>query len=125
MFKQLGCSLICATALLSTTAFATQHSMQILMKGYSFKPNETVNLKNPLFFTLKLNCQIKTVGINNLEIVVQKKSASINDLELSEGQSHVLAVSDGMSMKLSAAGSAVVDITNRGKEVVNVECSLG
>ena len=123
MLRKMGYSLFSATVLLSTSTFAIQ-SLHILTNGKPLIPNETLILNNMYNGKIKLDCLLKTNGINNVEILVKRETVTVNNLKISAGQTHTRPVSDGTRIILAAEERAIMWITNRGLETVEAQCTF-
>jgi hypothetical protein len=114
---------------LSTTIIPSHATTYYAYPGITidvdFKSNETQTIKNPFFWKISLSCTLNSQKrIIPIEAKAVKKSATINNHVLKEGESirHDLNVSDKLNIK--ADGSSQFSITNLSDVSASAKCKV-
>jgi hypothetical protein len=114
--------------LCKTLALAVLISLSACIKfqdigDYSFEPNKPVDISNPLLWTIKASCSIKTSDESDtVKGVMKKGTGSLNGQSVGSGVEVVLK--NGDTLTISASALASVEITNLGQNTVSAHCGL-
>ena len=126
MLRKIGFTLLCASALISTSVFAlSTHLIQpALTLEFQLPPNDPQVFYNFTFSFIEANCRIASEDESNiLFIEAMAKKGKVNDIPLSEGESISVRVQSGDIVKLGADSGAKVQITNIGQHNAKAICS--
>lgn len=128
MLRKIGLTLLCAGALLSQNTFsATEHTFG-LASAYEFilPPNVPQVFSNIFFWSVDAKCNIISESESNLfSFTVLRKSGSLNNISLSQGDAMVLVVHPGDQLHITAASGGRVELTNHGDSTIKATCSSG
>ncbi len=125
MLKQIGLSLVCLVGAMNASASAVNHALQSgVTLEYDLPPHDGQIFTNYMFWVVNAKCQITTEdATNDLLIEVLARKGSVNEMQLSQGESMKVVVSHGDILGLSADSGAKVKITNLGLHMVKASCS--
>ncbi|RAP38522.1 MULTISPECIES: hypothetical protein [Legionella] len=122
MFQKIG--MFCVGALLGAQAFAANYPLAPFTTiEYDLVPNKPEVLTNFTLFTIKAECELQTAEpAAILRVFMKKRSGTINDMPISEGDETALLVENGKTLRLTAVSAAVVELENKGNEIVHAKC---
>lgn len=121
-----GFALILITSLFNFNVFAsTTHLLSPnLSMDYDFEPNNAQILYNFAFWTIKAKCTVTSeIPVTPVNITIRNKSASMDDITLSEGDTIQRNLQSGESFQITAAAAAKVEFLNLGEKTIKVHCS--
>lgn len=126
MLRKMTMSLLCATALISSSAHSTvTHQLQDgVTIVFDMEPNEPQLLVNYMFWTVDADCVISSEDPSNeFYVVALAKKGKINDIPLKAGESLRMDVHNNDIVNIVADSGAKVEITNFGKHLVKATCT--
>ena len=126
MLRKIGFSLLCGCGLFSTTAFSlTTHIFaQGMAIEYELPANDPQVFSNIFFWTLKATCTILSdTNENPISVKMLRKTGSVNDTQLTTGDSMGLVVQPGDKLNITAVSGAKVELVNRGSRTIKANCS--
>lgn len=110
---------------LSIAYVTNAYSDTFITRNYEFKPGEPLLLNNPVWWKINIRCTITTQDEEDLlSGTMTKNSASINGLELKQGESTSILVKNNDSMFIVSESGAQVQITNYGQSLVKAKCII-
>ena len=128
MLRKIGLTALCATALFSTNTFsATEHTFSMATTyEFTLPPNVPQVFNNMFFWAVEAKCNIMSQSESNLfSFTVLRKSGSLNNIALSQGDAMVLVVHPGDQIHITAASGGRVELTNHGDSAIKATCSSG
>ncbi len=128
MLRKIGLAILGATALFSTSTFsATEHNFG-LATSYEFTlpPNIPQVFNNIFFWAIEAKCNIISTNDSNLfSLTVLRKSGSLNNISLSQGDAMMLVVHTGDMIHIKAASGGRIELTNHGEQTIKAACTSG
>lgn len=115
MLQKIGFTLLFAMAALSTPSYSMMsHALrQGITVEYELPPNDPQLFINYMFWSLEANCKITSEdGVVELFAEGIAKKGKINGVVISVGQTMLLGVHTGDSLKINADSGAKVQVTN-------------
>jgi len=128
MLRKIGLTMLCTAALFSNAVSATEHSFSAMTSAYEFTlpPNVPQVFNNIFFWSVEAKCNIKSESESNLfSFTVLRKSGSLNNISLSQGDAMVLVVHPGDQLHITAASGGRVELTNHGESTIKATCTSG
>ena len=124
--RKVGLTLLCAGGLFSANAFSiTNHNFQQgLSVEYELPVNEPQVFSNIFFWTIKATCIVATENYeSNIGVTMLRKTGSVNEIDLTAGDSLVLTLLNGATLNITAESGSKVELVNKSDKVVKAICS--
>lgn len=124
--RKVGLALLCAGGLFSATAFSiTNHNFQQgLSVEYELPVNEPQVFSNIFFWTIKATCIVSSENYeSNIGVSMLRKTGSVNEIQLTAGDSLVLTLLNGATLNITAESGSKVELVNKSDKVVKATCS--
>lgn len=128
MLRKIGLTLLVAAGLFSANTFAATERTFSLASTYEFTlpPNVPQIFSNIFFWSVEATCTISGGKDNSLlSFTVLRKSGSLNNIPLSQGDAMVLAVHQGDKIHLTAISGGRIELTNHGESTIKANCVSG
>ncbi|MCP0914681.1 MULTISPECIES: hypothetical protein [Legionella] len=128
MLRKLGLGLLGFTLLFTTNAFAmrTIPFSQTAAIEFELKPNDPLVLVNFFFWSIKATCTVSSETEDNPVLVkALRKSGTINEMELVEGDTRSFNFKNRESFTVSAVSGAKVEFVNQGEKPIKAICTPG
>ena len=94
-------------------------------KDIALEPSQSHSLSNPFFWSLTINCQVTSTEVPMLiKAKLTKKSAEVDGISISEGQSVEVPLRYNQQIHIKASSRASVNITNVSSQFVSASCSV-
>lgn len=125
MTRKIGFTLLCASGLLSASAFATNYHtfQQGLAIEYELPANAPQVFSNIFFWKIKATCVIISENTGNpLSVKMLRKTGSVNETPLETGESLGLTVQSGQTFNVTADSGAKVELVNLGDKAIKASC---
>jgi hypothetical protein len=125
MMKKVGFTLLCASALASTSAFSTAYHQfaQGMAVEYELPANDPQVFSNIFFWKIKATCTIISDDFGSpLAATMLRKSGSVNNTPLLTGDSIGLTVQPGDKINVTVESGAKVELVNRGNYSIKASC---
>lgn len=112
-------------ALFGSASFAATYLLTPnLSADFDFPANAPQVLKNYFFWTINATCTLKTPdSSDDFYVKMLNKSAKVNGIKLSKGETMTFVVHNGDKLQISADAGAEVELTNNGVNTVKASCS--
>lgn len=126
MMRKIGLTLLCASGLLTTQAFATTYHdfRQGLSVEYELPVNDPQVFANIFFWKIKATCIIISEAAGNpLSVKMLHKTGSVNETKLTENESITLTVQAGDRLDVTAESGARVKLVNEGTHLIKASCT--
>ena len=126
MKRTIGVLLLGLGCILATHAFsATQHPFQLGPTiDYELPVNEPQVFSNVFMWTVKASCTINSTEANNIiSFRVLRKTGSVNNMNLSSGETVTLILHPKEVVYITALPGAKVELLNQGRTTILASCS--
>ncbi|WP_419419327.1 hypothetical protein ACNVED_12440 [Legionella sp. D16C41] len=126
MVKKIQALLLCTSALLSTSSFATNFELSKgISKEYDLPPGQVQTLSNYLPWTVTATCKVRTEKNAKSAIYIEalQKKVIVNGFILTEGETLKIVVSPNEKIEIEADAHAQAYLTNQSDQLVNLHCS--
>ena len=128
MLRKIGLTVLSAASLFSTSTFSATEHVFGMSAPYEFTlpPNVPQVFSNVFFWSVEANCNISSKSENNLfSFTVLRKSGSLNNIPLSEGDAMALVVHPGDILHITAVSGGRIELTNHGESAITASCVSG
>lgn len=126
MIRKIGLALLCSCGLYNTSSFSMENHIftQGVAIEYELPVNDPQVFSNIFFWTLKATCVIVSdTATNPISVKMLRKTGSVNDTQLTTGDSLGLVVQPGDKLNITAVSGAKVELLNRGNKTIKASCS--
>ncbi len=126
MLKKVKALLLCTSALLATSSFATNFELaKGISKEYDLPPNQVQTLSNYLPWTVTATCKVRTEKNAKSAIYIEafQRKFIVNGHILTEGDTLKIVVSPNERIEIEADAHAQAYLTNQSEQLVNLHCS--
>ena len=126
MMQKIGIGLLCGCSLFSTGTFSiTNHQFtQGLAVEYELPVNDPQVFSNVFFWTVKATCIIISQNNENpISVKMLRKNGSVNNTQLTTGDSMGLVVQPGDKLNIIAVSGAKVELINHGTVSIKASCT--
>lgn len=126
MIRKIGLALLCSCSLYNTSSFSMENHVftQGVAIEYELPVNDPQVFSNIFFWTLKATCTIVSdSAANPISVRMLRKTGSVNDTQLTTGDSIGLVVQPGDKLNIIAVSGAKVELLNQGLQAIKASCS--